>query len=97
MRAKGRAADHKKQQDRVRDIRELHMDYCFMGSNTLKDSSNPKLATILVVKDKETKMIMGTVVPKKGTTHEFVAKRVIAFIDDLRFINYMDYIIVWVS
>lgn len=87
VRAKGRAADHKKQEERHREVREFHMDYCFMGTKAVKDSLNPKLNAILAVKEKETKMIMGTFVPKKGATHEFVAKRVVAFIDELGMSN----------
>ena len=83
VRAKGKAADHRRQLDRPRDIRELHMDYCFMGTGAISDAINPKVTAILAVKEKDTKMILGTVVPKKGSTHEFVAKRVIAFIDEL--------------
>ena len=83
VRAKGRAADHRRQHDRLHDIRELHLDYCFMGTNAVSDSINPKLHAILAVKDKDTRMLMGTVVPKKGSTHEFVAKRLVAFISEL--------------
>ena len=87
VRAKGKAADHRRQLDRPRDIRELHMDYCFMGTGAISDAINPKVTAILAVKEKDTKMILGTVVPKKGSTHEFVAKRVIAFIDELGLSN----------
>ena len=87
VRAKGKAADHRRQQDRIRDVREVHMDYCFVGSNLVSDAQDAKLHSILVVKDRETKMIMGTVVPKKCATHEFVAKRVAAFIDELGLSN----------
>ena len=58
VRAKGRAADHKKQEERQRDVREIHMDYCFMGANAVSDSLNPKLNAILAVKEKETKMML---------------------------------------
>ena len=54
----------------------------FMGRHKIKDTINPKLMTILAVKDRDKKMVMATVVPKKGSI-EFVAKRVMAFIDEL--------------
>jgi hypothetical protein len=58
-----------------------------MGANLLKDSLNPKLTTILAVKERDKKMVMGTVVPKKGSSSDFVAKRVAAFIDELGLAN----------
>ena len=85
--AMGRSADHKRQVNRDHDVREIHMDYCFMGHSQTKEVSNPRLATILAVKDRDTRMLMGTIVPRKGSTHEFVAKRVKAFIDELGLSN----------
>ena len=58
--------------------REVHMDYCFMGGR-----DDPKTRCILVAKDRESRMIMSSVAPVKGTRDDFVAKRVRAFIREL--------------
>ena len=63
-----------------KDRREVHMDYCFMGGRDDK-----KTRSILIAKDKESRMIMSSVVPVKGTRDDFVAKRVRAFIRELGF------------
>ena len=52
-------------------IREIHVDYCFMGQ-----SKDDKAKCIVVAKDCETRVIMSSVVPAKGTSHEFPARRI---------------------
>ena len=59
------------------------MDYLFMGSAHTKVSQYTKAATILGVKEKDRRMHMSTAVPKKGGSVDFVAKRVMAFLDEL--------------
>ena len=83
VRAKGKAADHRKQEQSKRIIPEVHMDYLFMGSAHTKVSQDTKAATILGVKEKDRRMHMSTAVPKKGGSVDFVAKRVMAFLDEL--------------
>ena len=56
---------------------ELHMDYCF------PESVGQGGLTILVAKEKGTKMTMSSVVPRKGTTGDFAAKRVVAFVKEI--------------
>ena len=56
---RGKAAPHYKQ-TRADGLPELHMDYCFMATE------DKPLATILVAKETTSKMIMATVVPRKG-------------------------------
>ena len=73
---KGKTASHH-QQSREDGLPELHLDYCFMST---KD--NP-LATILVAKEKISKMTMATVVPMKGGSVEFPVKRCIAFLKEI--------------
>ena len=55
------------------------MDYCFMGSETSVD----KVLTILVARDRDSRMTCSTVVPRKGTTGSFAAKRINAFINEM--------------
>ena len=61
------------------------MDYLFMGNERIKGALDVKAATILGVKERDGKAHMATVVPKKGGSVEFVAKRVVAFINELGF------------
>ena len=85
VRGKGKSADHKQQMQDERIIPEFHMDYLFMGTAAVKASKDDKAATILGVKMKDRKAHMATVVPKKGASMEFVAKRVNKFIDEMGF------------
>ena len=77
VRGKGKSADHRKVQE-DRGIDEVHVDYCFMGGN--EDSFKN---TILVAKHIQSKAVMCSVVPKKGSTHEFPARRTRAFCREL--------------
>jgi len=56
----------------------IHLDYCFMGK---AEDVRPKC--IVVAKDRETRMVMSSVVPMKGTASEFPARRIRAFISEL--------------
>ena len=69
-------APHFKQETRTDGLTEVDFDYCFMSME-----GNP-LATILVAKEKATKMGMATVVPMKGGSIEFPARRVLAFLKE---------------
>ena len=77
VRGKGKSADHRKVQE-DRGIDEVHVDYCFMGGG---DESFKN--TILVAKHIQSKAVMCSVVPKKGSTHEFPARRTKAFCREL--------------
>ena len=58
---KGKVAHHTKQ-DWKDGLPELHLDYCFLSTE------GSPLATILVAKEKQTKMSLSTVVPLKGAS-----------------------------
>ena len=73
---KGKAAPHFAQ-SRPDGLPELHLDYCFMSTE------DKPLATILVAKEKTSKMLMATVVPLKGASVEFPVKRVLAFLKEI--------------
>ena len=79
VKGRGREADHKqlKSQPEVggRGLHELHFDYMFMGP---EDKPRETL-TILVVKERRTKMLTATAIPSKSTG-KFVIARVGAFI-----------------
>ena len=73
---KGKAAPHFKQ-SRLDGLPELHLDYCFMSTE------GRPLATILAAKERNSKMLMATVVPMKGASVEFPVKRVLAFLKEI--------------
>ncbi len=69
--------DHKKSEGE-RNIPDIHIDYCFMSG--VKDDNT---RTVVVAKDGETKMAMSSVAPVKGSGHEFPARWIRAFINEL--------------
>ena len=71
---KGRAAPHYKRTKREDSLAEIHFDYCFMST-----ACQP-LVTILMGKERESKMCMATMVPMKGGSVEFPARRALAFL-----------------
>ena len=77
VRGKGKTMDHRKV-DRERTVREIHVDYCFMGTK-----SDTSAKSILVAKEYESKSVMASVVPVKGSSQEFPARRIVAFIREL--------------
>ena len=80
VRWKGKSLEHRRLRGEERGMREVHVDYCFLGR---AGDERPKC--IVVGKDRETKMVMCSVVPFKGASHEFLAKRIRAFIKELGF------------
>ena len=80
VRAKGKSMQHRKREEGDRVLPEVHVDYMFMGG--VEDEGTK---CILVAKDRDTRMVMSSVVPLKGASHEFPAMRVRAFINELGF------------
>lgn len=77
MRGKGKAASHFRQPDRVDGHPEIHVDYFFM-----KTEGDP-MDTIVVAKEKQSKMTLATVVPMKGASMEFPVRRIISFLNEI--------------
>ena len=77
VRGRGEAHPHRNSGDEERDVPELHMDYCFMGK------VDEKAQPILVVKERDTRMMCSMLVGEKGAVDEHVIKRIIAFIQEL--------------
>ena len=75
---RGRAEEcgHFKKDEEVRGV-EVHMDYCFPG-----DEDEDFKLTILVARERGTRMTMSSVAPSK-TTGEFMARRVVAFMREV--------------
>ena len=76
VRAKGKAADHAEHR-REDGLPEIHFDYCFLGS---EDQAKH---TVLVAKERNSKMTMSTVVPMKGASEEWAVRRLLAFLKEL--------------
>ena len=74
---KGKAAPHFKRASREDSLPEVHFDYCFMST------AGQPLVTILMAKERETRMCMATMVPMKGGSIEFPARRVLAFLKEI--------------
>ena len=74
---KGRSMDHRRSEGE-RGVREVHLDYCFLGG-----ADDEKTKTVIVAKDRDSKMVMASVVPVKGSSHLFPARRVRAFLNEL--------------
>ena len=70
---------HRAQDVKDRAITEVHLDYCFMGS----EESEGKSLTILVARERDGGMTCSTVVPRKGALDSFASKRVLAFIREI--------------
>ena len=78
MRGKGKSVDRRRVQD-DRGVDEVHVDYCFMGSK-----GDTATKCIVVAKDYDSKNVMASVVPVKGSSNEFPARRINAFIRERR-------------
>lgn len=76
VRGRGRAADHRAVKEE-RGVGEIHVDYGFVGS------AESDTKTILVAKHLQTKSLLAMVVPMKGMSHEFPAKRIRALSREL--------------
>ena len=76
MRAKGKAPDHK-QQVREDGLPEIHMDYCFLSSE------GSRLHTVLVARERNSRMTLSSIVPHKGASEEWVIRRMLAFVGEL--------------
>ena len=59
VQGKGKTAPHFQQKKREDGLPEVHFDYCFMSTH------GSPMATVLVAKEKSTKMVLATVVPMK--------------------------------
>ena len=56
---------------------EAHFDYCFMSTH------DSPLATILVAREKSTRMTLATVVPMKGASVEYPVRRTLSFLKEI--------------
>ena len=71
-------------------VPEVHIDYCFPCGAGLKPRDLREKAseaagnlTVMVLRDRDTRMTAAAVVPRKGTTGDFAAKRAAAFCKEI--------------
>ena len=77
IRGRGKEAACRKVQESV-EIPEVHVDFMFMG----EEAAGEKTLVMLVAKERGSKAVMCSVVPRK-TTGEFISKRVVAFMREV--------------
>ena len=69
--------DHRRNEGE-RGVREAQLDYCLLGG-----ADDEKTKTVIAPKDRDSKMVMASVAPVKGSSHQFPARRVRAFLSEL--------------
>ena len=77
IQGKGKTAPHFQQEQRSDGLPEVHFDYCFMCTH------GSQMCTILVAKEKSSKMTLATVVPLKGTSLEYPIVRTLTFLKEI--------------
>ena len=76
VKGRGKEMDHKRAVEQRNTI-EFHMDFCFPGAEDEKET-----LTILVIRERRTRMTMASVVPSKSMGM-FIAKRGVAFMKEV--------------
>ena len=74
---RGRKEDCRKTMEKERQVPEVHLDYMFMG-----DEKKGKTLAFLVAREKETRAVLSTVVPRK-TTGEWIWRRLMAWLREV--------------
>ena len=77
MKGRGKEAACTKQEKVEGDRPEVHVDFMFMG-----EATGGKTLTLVVAKERRSRMLMACVVPKKSSG-EFAAKRLAAFTKEI--------------
>ena len=83
IRGKGHEAGHYKTKEKKDALPEVHVDYAFIGGGGgvgkeeagNLEKQDKELIPMLVIKEKDTRMLMACVVPMKGTTGMFAAQK----------------------
>ena len=74
---RGREEDCRKSMEEERQVPEVHLDYMFMG-----DERERKTLAFLVARERETRAVLSTVVPRK-TTGEWICRRLMAWLREI--------------
>jgi hypothetical protein len=78
VRGRGKEAAHCRQAQAEGELHELHFDFAFMG----EEDEPGKCVTMLVVRERRSRMTLATAVPSKSTG-QFVVDRVLAFMKEI--------------
>ena len=74
---RGREEDCRKSMEEERQVPEVHLDYMFMGGE-----KEGKTLAFLVARERETRAVLSTVVPRK-TTGEWICRRLMAWLREI--------------
>ena len=74
---RGREEDCRKSMEEERQVPEVHLDYMFMG-----DEKEGKTLAFLVARERTTRAVLSTVVPRK-TTGEWICRRLMAWLREI--------------
>ena len=77
VRARGKAADHVKQEDQEKSVPSIHIDYWFM-----RDGRGEESRTVIEMKDSESKAFAAHAVPRKGD-FQWAAKKMVEDLADM--------------
>ena len=77
VRGRGLQAGHYKVKEEERKVQEISIDYCFPASEGQEG------ITVLVARERGTRMTCATQVPRKGTTGSFAKNRLMAFLREI--------------
>ena len=78
VRGRGEEEPHRKNAERGDGgVAEIHVDYAFPGSHGQEG------LTLLVARERDSKMILSTPLPTKGTSGEFGVRRFMAFLKEV--------------
>jgi len=87
---KGRANEryHPRAERDPDGLPEIHVDYCFPCGSTSKEGAPDVMGglTVLAMRERDSRMSLFTVVPRKGATGEYAARRAAGFCKELGFI-----------
>ena len=78
VKGRGVEAPHRSVDRDERGIPEIHVDYAFPNSEVGTEG-----LIVLVAKERDSRMVLSEVVPRKGTVGKFAATRTVAFIREL--------------
>ena len=78
VRGRGQEESHRKCEAREGDgVPEIHFDFAFPGSHGQEG------LTLLVARERDSKMLLSTPLPTKGTTGQFGVKRFMTFLKEI--------------
>ena len=77
VQGKGTVVPHFKQKKRADGLTETRFDNCFMSTH------GSPMATMLVAREKSTRMTLANLVPMKGGSIEFPARRALSFLKEI--------------